>query len=439
MQSKPKVNLAMQIAIALFLGVIAGGYLHSDPEHRAWIILNILKPAGDIFIHLIKMIVVPIVISTLIVGIAGVGGGKKFGRIGFKTIIYFEVVTTIAILIGISLANAFHPGSHIDTSGLAQTDITSYEKTTAEVQSHPHGLVNTIMSVIPTNVFSAMARGDMLAIIFFSVMFGLAISQLSEKHQKPIIDVLRAISETMFKVTNLIMRYAPIGVFGLISVTVANFGFESLVPLMKLVSLVYFSIFLFAALILGTISRLCGIRLMSMIKVFRAEISMAFVTSSSETVLPQVMRRLEAYGVPRSVVSFVIPTGYSFNLDGSALYQSIAALFIAQMYGIDMTITQQIVLVITLMITSKGIAAVPGASFVVLLATLSSVGLPLEGLAFIAGIDRIMDMARTALNLLGNALAAVVIAKWEGVFDNSKHENYVFYINHSTGIEEKVR
>jgi len=236
--------------------------------------------------------------------------------------------------------------------------------------------------------------------------------------------VFRSTSETMFKVTNMIMRYAPVGVFALISVTVANFGFASLWPLAKLVILVYAAIIFFACVVLGAVARICKLRITVLFRILKDELILAYSTASSETVLPRIMEKMEAYGAPKSITSFVVPTGYSFNLDGSTLYQSIAAIFIAQLYGINLSLGQEIVLVLTLMVTSKGIAGVPGVSFVVLLATLGSVGIPLEGLAFIAGVDRILDMARTALNVVGNALAVLVIAKWEDQFDAKQASAY---------------
>ncbi len=419
-----KISLALQILIALVLGILVGAVLHNQIESREWLVSNILSPAGDIFIRLIKMIVVPIVISTLIVGIAGVGDAKKLGRIGLKTIIYFEVITTIAIIIGITLANVFQPGVGIDMSALTVVDISQYEKTTEQVQSGSHSLVSTILSLIPANVFASMAKGDMLPIIFFSVLFGLGLSSLPKETKEPLLNVFKAVSESMFKVTHMIMRYAPIGVFGLISVTVANFGFASLIPLAKLVILVYAAILFFALVILGTVARLCKLRIWILIRILKDELILAYSTASSETVLPRIIEKMEAYGAPKAITSFVVPTGYSFNLDGSTLYQSIAAIFIAQLYGIELSIGQEIILVLTLMVTSKGIAGVPGVSFVVLLATLGSVGIPLEGLAFIAGVDRILDMARTALNVVGNALAVLVIAKWENQFDDKKAKAY---------------
>jgi proton glutamate symport protein len=419
-----KISLAWQILTALVLGIVVGAVLHNQPDNREWLVTNILSPAGDIFIHLIKMIVVPIVISSLIVGIAGVGDAKKLGRIGVKTILYFEVITTIAIVVGITLANVFQPGTGIDMSTLATVDISKYEATTAEVQGGPHSLVTTILSLIPQNIFASMAKGDMLPIIFFSVLFGLGLSSLPSEQRDPLVNLFRGISEAMFKVTHMIMRYAPVGVFALIAVTIANFGFASLWPLAKLVLLVYAAILFFAFVVLGGVARFCKLRITTLMRILKDELILSYSTSSSETVLPRIMEKMEAYGAPKAITSFVVPTGYSFNLDGSTLYQSIAAIFIAQLYGIDLSLTDEIVLVITLMVTSKGIAGVPGVSFVVLLATLGSVGIPLEGLAFIAGVDRIMDMARTALNVIGNALAVLVIARWENQFDVEKAKEY---------------
>ncbi len=420
---KAKLSLAWQILIGLVLGIALGAALNHFSAEKAWWISNILQPAGDIFIRLIKMIVVPIVISSLIVGIAGMGDAKKLGRIGLKTIIYFEIITTVAIVVGLLLANVFQPGAGIDMSTLGIVDISQYAQTAKEVEHH-HAFIETILNLIPSNIFAAMARGEMLPIIFFSVMFGLGLSSLPAPTREPLVKMFQGVAEAMFRVTHMIMRYAPIGVFALIAVTVANFGFASLLPLAKLVVLVYFAIAFFAFMVLGLAARLFGFSIIKLMRIFKDELVLAYSTASSETVLPRIIEKMEAYGAPKAVSSFVVPTGYSFNLDGSTLYQSIAAIFIAQLYGIDLSIGQQLMLVLTLMVTSKGIAGVPGVSFVVLLATLGSVGIPLEGLAFIAGVDRIMDMARTALNVIGNALAVLVIAKWEGVYDAQKGARY---------------
>ncbi|EHU3217169.1 glutamate/aspartate:proton symporter GltP [Acinetobacter baumannii] len=419
-----KFSLAWQILIALILGIVVGAVLHNQPEIKDSIVNNVLTPLGKIFINLIKMIVIPIVFSTLILGIAGVGSTKRLGRLGFKTILYFEIITTIAILVGLVAANIFHPGSGIDMSQLVQSDISQYKHTTEEVQSQSHGIMQTILSLIPTNIISSMAHGEMLPVIFFAVLFGIGLSSLPATTKDPLLNVFHAVSETMFRVTHIIMKYAPVGVFGLIAVTVANFGFASLIPLGKLVVLVYGAILFFALVVLGLTAKMFSINIFTLFKILKDELILAYSTASSETVLPRIMQKMEAYGAPKAISSFVIPTGYSFNLDGSTLYQSIAAIFIAQLYGIEMSISQQVILVVTLMITSKGIAGVPGVSFVVLLATLGSVGIPVEGLAFIAGVDRIMDMARTALNVVGNALAVLVISKWEKQYDFEKAKYY---------------
>ncbi|AXQ21985.1 glutamate/aspartate:proton symporter GltP [Acinetobacter wuhouensis] len=427
---KMKISLAWQIVIALFLGILVGAFLHNTPELRGDIVANFLQPLGKIFINLIKMIVVPLVLSMLILGIANAGDSKSVGKLGFKTIVYFEVITTVAIIVGLVAANVFQPGAGIDMSTLTTSDISQYEQTNSDVNEHAHGIINVILSVIPPNIFTAMNDGHMLPIIFFAVIFGIGLGSLAKETKQPLIDVLKAVSETMFKVTHMIMMFAPFGVFGLIAATVANFGFSSLVPLVKLAALVYGAILFFIFIVLGFVAKFCGFSIFTLIKILKDELILAYSTASSETVLPRMMEKMEAYGAPKSITSFVVPIGYSFNLDGSTLYQSIAAIFIAQLYGIDLSIGQQITLVITLMLTSKGIAGVPGVSFVVLLATLGSVDIPLEGLAFIAGIDRILDMARTVLNVIGNALAVLVISKWEGKFDTEKQKSYNFDATH---------
>ncbi|NRF95938.1 cation:dicarboxylase symporter family transporter [Paenibacillus frigoriresistens] len=412
-----KFGLAFQILFGLLLGIIVGAIFYGNPTIESY-----LKPAGDIFIRLIKMIVVPIVVSSLIVGVAGVGDIKKLGRLGGKTLLYFEIVTTIAIIFGLVIANVFHPGAGVDMAGLAKSDITKYVEATKTVTSH--SFADTFVNIVPNNIFQSLAAGDMLAIIFFSVLFGLGVAAIGDKG-KPVLSFFQGVAESMFWVTNQIMKFAPIGVFGLIGVTVSKFGVGSLLPLGKLVIAVYVGMFLFVVIVLGLIAKLCGTSLWAIILILKDELILAYSTASSETALPKMMEKMEKFGVPKAITSFVVPIGYSFNLDGSTLYQAIAALFIAQMYGIHMSISSQIMLMLVLMLTSKGIAGVPGASFVVLLATLGSVGIPLEGLAFIAGIDRILDMARTVVNVIGNSMAAVVMAKWEGQYDKSKGKQYL--------------
>lgn len=275
-----------------------------------------------------------------------------------------------------------------------------------------------------------MAQADLLPIIFFSVLFGLGVVAIGEKG-KPILGFFEGVLEVMFWVTNLVMKFAPFGVFALIGVTVAKFGVATLIPLGNLVVAVYVTMVFFVFVILGIIAKMSGTSIFVILKVLKDELILAFTTASSESVLPRLMDKMEKFGCPKSITSFVIPTGYTFNLDGSTIYQALASLFVAQMYGIDLSITEQITLLLVLMLTSKGIAGVPGASFVVILTTLGSMGLPVEGVAFIAGIDRILDMGRSAVNVVGNSLAAIVISKAEGEFDQEKANHYADSIKQS--------
>ncbi|MDN4075810.1 cation:dicarboxylate symporter family transporter [Fictibacillus terranigra] len=412
-----RIGLAWQILIGLILGIAVGAVFYGNPGIEKY-----LQPIGDIFIRLIKMIVIPIVVSSLIVGVAGVGDMKKLGKLGGKTILYFEIITTIAIAIGLLVANIFKPGVGVDMKTLSKTDIGSYVDTAKTAGEH--GFAETFVNIVPQNLFESLVHGDMLAIIFFSVMFGLGVAAIGEKGQ-PVLRFFQGTAEAMFYVTNQIMKFAPFGVFALIGVTVSKFGVSSLIPLSKLVIIVYLTMAFFVVVVLGIVARIAGVNIFNIIRILKDELILAYSTSSSETVLPKLMEKMEKLGCPKAIASFVIPTGYSFNLDGSTLYQAIAALFIAQMYGIDMPVSAQITLLLVLMVTSKGIAGVPGVSFVVLLATLGTVGIPVEGLAFIAGIDRILDMARTAVNVVGNSLAAIIMSKWEGQFDNQKAEAYI--------------
>ncbi|MFE5431636.1 cation:dicarboxylate symporter family transporter [Peribacillus simplex] len=406
---KFKLSLATQIFIGLILGIIVGAIFYGSETAQ-----NFLQPFGDIFLRMIKMIVVPIIVSSLIVAVAGVGDLKSVGKLGAKSISYFVVVTMIAIAVGLISANIIQPGVGVNMDKLEQTDISTYVDT-AETKQH-ESFVDTIVHIVPSNPVKAMVEGDMLAIIFFSVLFGLSIAAIGEKG-KPVFRFFQGVAEGMFYLTNMVMKFAPIGVFALIGVTISKFGLESLIPLGKLALSVYGTMIFFVIVILGLIAKFVGFNIFTLIKLLKEELVLAFSTASSEAVLPKIMEKMEKAGCPKHIATFVIPTGYSFNLDGSTLYQALAAIFIAQMYGIDLSAYEQITLMLVLMITSKGIAGVPGVSFVVLLATLGTVGIPIEGLAFIAGIDRILDMGRTVVNVIGNSLAAIVISKWEGQFN----------------------
>jgi proton glutamate symport protein len=418
-----RFGLATQIFLALILGIIVGIIFYGNETAIA-----ILGPIGDIFIHLIKMIVVPIVIAALIVSIAGVGDIKKLGKLGGKGLLYFESVTTLAIAIGLLAANLFQPGAGVDTSSLKADDISKYE-TTMETAGNP-SIADTIVHLVPTNIFESMTKGDLLPIIFFTVFLGLGIAAIGEKG-KPVLSFFEGILEAVFWVTNIIMKLAPVGVFALIGVNVAKFGAASLIPLGKLVLAVYVTMIFFVLVVLGVIAKISGTSIFLLMKVLKDELILAFTTASSEAVLPRLMDKMEKFGCPKSITSFVIPTGYTFNLDGSSIYQALASLFVAQMYGIDLSIMQQITLLLVLMLTSKGMAGVPGASFVVILTTLGTMGLPLEGVAFIAGIDRILDMIRTVVNVLGNSLATIVMSKWEGKFDQEKANQYADSVKES--------
>ena len=406
---KPRIALVWQIMIGLLAGIAIGALLHRFPESRPWLVDNLLQPAGDIFIKLMKMIVVPIVFSCMVVGIAGHGDGKSLGRIGIKSLGYFFCITTLAIIIGLVIGNLLKPGAGTDLASLKAAAITLPTSSGAG-----HSLGQIIVGIIPDNVINAMAQGSLLSVLFFAVMFGLGVSKLSNERKEPVIALLRGVSEAMFKVTSMIMAYSPIGVFGMISVTVANFGFSSLLPLAKLIMVSYVAIAFFVLVVLNLVARLCGINLFALMRHIKDELVLAFSSASSAAVMPQLMKKLETYGVPPSLVSFVVPVGYSFNLDGASLFLGIGTLFVAQLYGIDLSIGDQALLVVTMVMTSKGAAGVPGFMFVILSATLASAGLPLEGIAFIAGVYRLMEMPTTALNVLGNALAPLVIAKWEG-------------------------
>ena len=421
-------GLAWQILIGLGLGILLGAVLQHempDTHYRAQWIATYISPLGDIFMHLIKMIVVPIVVSSLIVGIAGMGDAKKLGKIGAKTIIYFEIITTIAIAVGLALGNIFKPGVGVDRAQLVAGDMSTIAANAEHLQHQGHGFYHTVLGMIPENIVGAMVQTNMLAIIFFTVLFAMGLATLPKDGPKEaFLDMMRATADAMFKLTGWVMRYAPIGVFALMTKTISDNGLGSLIPLLKLVALVYFAIAFFAIVVLGGVAKLCGFNIFTLMRILKDELLLAYSTSSSESVLPRIIQKMEQYGAPKAICSFVIPTGYSFNLDGSTLYQSIAALFLAQMAGIDLSVTQQVTLLVTLMLTSKGIAGVPGVSFVVLMATLPAVGVPVGDIAFIMGVDRLMDMARTALNVVGNALAVLVISKWEGQYDAYKGEHY---------------
>src|SRR2546429_753436 len=399
-------SLTVQIMIGLVVGGFVG-WLRPDWGNAVYFL-------RDIFINLIKSIIAPLVFSTIVVGIAGAGALRKVGRMGIKALIYFELVTTAALFIGLAVVNFIKPGAGV-TLAVANTDVI---KTIG--QSHPQTFVETIVHIFPSSVIESMVRGDVLQIVTFSVLFALAVSAVGEKG-KPIIRAMDSLSQIMFKFTNYVMMFAPIGVGAAMAHTIGTQGPGVLVNLGNLVLSLYLALIIFIVLIFGLVIFIARVPLRQFVRAVREPAVLAFATTSSESALPKAMQAMERLGVPRHIVGFVMPTGYSFNLDGSTLYLAMASVFVAQAAeattGHHMGFGQQITMILTLMITSKGVAAVPRASLVILLATLGSFSLPVAGVAVILGVDEIMDMARTSVNVLGNCLATIVIARWEGEFE----------------------
>ncbi|HXG72921.1 MAG TPA: cation:dicarboxylase symporter family transporter [Gemmatimonadaceae bacterium] len=395
------LSLTQQIFVGLALGIAVGAFV--DYYNPAWAIY--FRPFSQLFLRLIKMIIAPLIFATLVAGIAGAGHFKVVGRMGLRAIIYFEIVTTIALVIGLVAVNITRPGDGVNLPMGQGSEITAKAQTWDQILLH----------VVPESVFDAMARGDVLQIVVFSIFFGIALGMIGEKG-RPIITWCEGVAETMFKFTNIVMHYAPIGVGAAIAYTVGHGGLGVLYNLAWLVATLYMALAFFILAVLLPIALIFKVPIRKFIRAVKEPAIIAFSTTSSEAALPRAMEVLERLGVPRRVVSFVLPLGYSFNLDGTTLYLSLAAVFVAQAAGVELTIGQQITMLLTLMLTSKGVAGVPRASLVILAATLASYGLPLEGVTLILGVDELMDMARTMTNVIGNCLATVVIAKWEGEF-----------------------
>jgi proton glutamate symport protein len=405
-------SLTTQILLGLVIGAIVGWLRPS------WgIAVYFLR---DIFINLIKSIIAPLVFSTIVVGIAGAGALRKVGRMGVKALIYFELVTTAALFIGLAVVNFMKPGAGV-TLVTSNTDIA---KTIG--QSQPKTLIETITHAFPSSVIDAMVRGDVLQIVAFSVLFALAVSAVGEKG-RPIVRAMESLSQVMFKFTNYVMLFAPVGVAAAMAHTVATQGLGVLANLGQLIFSLYLALAIFTLLIFGTVILIARIPAMQFVRAVREPAALAFATTSSESALPKAMESMERFGVPRHVVGFVMPTGYSFNLTGSTLYLAMASVFVAQAaettMGWHMPLSQQITMMLTLMLTSKGVAGVPRSSLVILLATLNSfvpAGLGPVGIAIIFGIDELMDMGRTCVNVIGNCLATAVVARWEKEFDDNR-------------------
>jgi proton glutamate symport protein len=403
-----KPTLTTQIMIGLVAGGVLG-YIRPDWGDRVFFL-------RDIFLNLIKSIIAPLIFSTLVVGIAGGGDLKKVGRMGVKALVYFEIVTTAALFIGLAVVNLIKPGYGVALAA-PTTDLSLI------AQNHPRTLVETLVHIFPASVIDAMVRGDVLQIVAFSVLFAMAVSALGEKGG-PILRGCESLSQVMFKFTGYVMMFAPIGVGAAMAHTIGAKGLGVLVNLAKLIGSLYLALFIFVFVVLGAVAIIARVPIRRFIRAVREPFVIAFATTSSESALPKAMEAMERFGVPPRIVGFVMPTGYSFNLDGTTLYLAMASVFVAQAAeattGQHMGFGRQLVMMLTLMVTSKGVAAVPRAALVILLATLASFNLPIEGVAIIFGIDELMDMGRTSVNVLGNCMATVVVARWEGEFDDKR-------------------
>jgi Na+/H+-dicarboxylate symporter len=395
------ITLTQQIFIGLILGIIVGAII--DATNPAYAVY--FRPFSQLFLRLIKMVIAPLIFATLVAGIAGAGHFKIVGRMGLRALIYFEVVTTLALVIGLVAVNVTKPGVGVNLPMGQQSDITAKPQTWDQILLH----------VVPESLMDAMAKGDVLQIVVFSIFFGIALGMIGDKG-RPVLAWCETLAETMFKFTNIVMHYAPIGVGAAIAYTVGHGGIGVLYNLAWLVATLYGALAVLILAVFLPIALLFKVPLRKFIRAVKEPAIIAFSTTSSEAALPRAMEVLERLGVPRRIVSFVLPLGYSFNLDGTTLYLSLAAVFVAQAAGVQLTIGHQITMLLTLMLTSKGVAGVPRASLVILAGTLASYGLPLEGVTLILGVDELMDMARTMTNVIGNCLATVVIAKWEGEF-----------------------
>jgi proton glutamate symport protein len=394
-------TLTQQIFIGLAAGIIAG-YLVTEynPAAAAY-----FRPFSQLFLRMIRMIIAPLIFATLVAGIAGAGHVRVVGRMGLRAIIYFEIVTTLALIIGLVAVNITRPGVGVDLPMGQQSGISATAQTWDQILLH----------VVPESIIRAMAEGDVLQIVVFSIIFAIALGMIGEKG-RPVVAWCEAVAETMFKFTNIVMHYAPIGVGAAIAYAVGHGGLGVLVNLAWLVATLYIALAAFILIVLLPVALIFGVPIRKFVKAVKEPAIIAFSTTSSEAALPRAMEVVERLGVPRRIVSFVLPLGYSFNLDGTTLYLSLAAVFVAQAAGVQLTVGQQITMLLTLMLTSKGVAGVPRAALVILAGTLASYGLPLEGVTLILGVDELMDMARTMVNVVGNCLATVVIAKWEGEF-----------------------
>jgi Na+/H+-dicarboxylate symporter len=400
-QPRRGFTLTQQIFTGLVLGIVVGFIVsRTNPGIAVY-----FKPFSDLFLRLIKMIIAPLIFATLVAGIAGAGHAKTVGRLGLRSLIYFEVVTTLALVVGLLTVNILRPG----------VGLTLPAASTAPITAQPQSWDQIFLHTVPISVIQAMAEGDVLQVVVWSIIFAIALGMVGER-ARPLIVLCEALAETMFKFTNIVMRYAPIGVAAAMAYTVGAGGIKVLYGLAWLVGSLYMALALFVVAILLPVMLLFRVPVRKFLRSVREPAVIAFSTASSESALPRAMEAMERLGVPRPIVSFVIPLGYTFNLDGSTLYLALAAIFVSQVAAVPLSIGQQITMMLTLMLTSKGVAGVPRASLVILAGTLARYNLPLEGIAMILGVDTLMDMGRTMMNVVGNCLASVVVAKWEGEF-----------------------
>ncbi|MES2178965.1 MAG: dicarboxylate/amino acid:cation symporter [Gemmatimonadota bacterium] len=399
-------NLTFQVLLAITLGALLGFF--APDAGKA------MKPVGDTFVNLVKMIITPVIFLTIVLGIASMSDLKKVGRVGGKALLYFEVVTTFALAIGMFVVNITKPGAGLDVSALGKGDISKYAEAGKALT-----FVDFVTHIVPTSVVGAFANGDVLQVVFFAVLFGIALAFTGDAGL-PVTDFLDRLSRVFFRIVAIVMKVAPIGAFGAMAYTVGAFGVKALVPLGRLMLDVYLTMFLFIFIVLNLILRAYGFSLWQYLTFIREEILIVLGTSSSEAALPRMLAKMEKYGCSRSVVGLVIPAGYSFNLDGTSIYLSMATIFIAQAFKVNLTIAQQLSVLGVLMLTSKGAAGVTGSGFIVLASTLSAMQVvPIEGVAILLGVDRFMSEARAITNLIGNGAATLVIARSENSFDES--------------------
>ncbi len=408
-------KLTALIFIALFLGVIVG---HFAPDFAVK-----MRPFAEIFLRMVKMIIAPLLFATLVVGIAGHGDAKSLGKIGLKTIIYFEIVTTLALIIGLTMGNIFKPGVGF-VSGTSAHAV-QMQEASLMAATHAHTSIGAMVTdVFPTSIIDAMAKGNLLQIVVFSIFFALAICAVGKKAQ-PVLDILNSVSQIMFKFTEYVMYFAPLGIFGAIASTIGANGLGILKNYAKVIGALYVALAVFVMLVLIIVCKIVKISFRNLLRALQEPALLAFTTASSEAAFPKAMEIMERFGVPKNIVGFVMPTGYTFNLDGSTLYLAMAVLFSSQIVGIHLDLNQQVIIMLALMLTSKGVAGVPRVSLIVLAGTLASFNIPILGVAILLGIDQILDMGRTTVNLVGNCVATVVIARWEKVFDYNKMNEFV--------------